>query len=215
MGPAATVDLMHKIVASTPANRDQDHIPMVVVSDPRIEDRTRAILAQLDTPLPPMLKALTRLESAGAELCAIACNTAHKWFDALQRASSMEFIHIVDAVERGVSPDARLVLLATRGTILARIYQDRTANDDRWILPSERQQAIVDTAIGNVKAGRAAGPALAELVAALCDAGANKVVLACTELPLALQPSGVEHLCVDATDMLARECVRRALPILA
>ena len=36
MGPAATVDLMRQIVALTPADRDEQHIPLVVCSDPRV-----------------------------------------------------------------------------------------------------------------------------------------------------------------------------------
>lgn len=36
MGPAATVDFMAKLIRLEPAARDQDHLPLVVVSDPRV-----------------------------------------------------------------------------------------------------------------------------------------------------------------------------------
>ena len=44
MGPAATVDFMAKLIRLTPAAREQDHLPVVVVSDPRVPDRVAPIL---------------------------------------------------------------------------------------------------------------------------------------------------------------------------
>ena len=43
MGPAATVDLMSRIISMTDAYSDQEHIPMIVDNDTRIPDRTEAL----------------------------------------------------------------------------------------------------------------------------------------------------------------------------
>ncbi len=53
MGPLATVDFMHKIISLTPAQRDQDHLPLLVYSVPQIPDRTACLLDNLESPLNP------------------------------------------------------------------------------------------------------------------------------------------------------------------
>ena len=79
MGPAATVDFMAKLIRLTPAERDQDHLPLVVVSDPRVPDRVGPILHGRG-PIAAAGAAGRRaraLERAGARCIAIPCHTAH------------------------------------------------------------------------------------------------------------------------------------------
>ena len=52
MGPLATVDFLRKLIEETPATRDQEHVPAVLWSDPRVPDRTRGKLAGGEDPLP-------------------------------------------------------------------------------------------------------------------------------------------------------------------
>ena len=42
MGPLATIDFMHKVMAATDAQRDQDHVPLIVASIPQVPDRGTA-----------------------------------------------------------------------------------------------------------------------------------------------------------------------------
>jgi aspartate racemase len=44
-----------------------------------------------------MLKGITTLRQGGATAIAIACNTAHHWFDDLERLGELPIIHIADA----------------------------------------------------------------------------------------------------------------------
>lgn len=82
MGPAATVDFLAKLVRLTPAHRDQDHIPVVVVSDPRVPDRVGPIMqGHGPSPLDALCRAISTLEQAGAACIAIPCHTAHFWYD--------------------------------------------------------------------------------------------------------------------------------------
>ena len=62
MGPLATADLFRKIVLMTPASCDNDHIRVIIDSNPQIPDRTRAILEGGEDPVPQMLSALENLE---------------------------------------------------------------------------------------------------------------------------------------------------------
>jgi aspartate racemase len=77
MGPAATVDLFNRIVRTTPAKSDQEHIPILIFNDTSIPDRSQAILHGGADPLAPMQAGVDLLARMGADLIAIPCNTAH------------------------------------------------------------------------------------------------------------------------------------------
>ena len=66
MGPEATADLFFRIIKSTPAKRDQDHIRTLINSNPKIPDRTSSILHDGPSPLPEMIESGRVLERAGA-----------------------------------------------------------------------------------------------------------------------------------------------------
>jgi len=132
MGPAATVDFMAKLIRLTPAAREQDHLPVVVVSDPRVPDRVAPILkGEGPSPLPALREGIRRLERAGAACVAIPCHTAHAWYDQLAAATELPILHIVDAalaeLERLRLPKGPLGLLATQATLEAGLYQGRLA----------------------------------------------------------------------------------------
>jgi aspartate racemase len=216
MGPAATVDFMAKVIAATPATRDQDHVPLLVYQATQIPDRPSAVRDGTDEPLGPMLEAVRVLEGGGAEAIAIVCNTAHHWFDALAAASRVPLLHIADAARESLIASGgsakRVALLATRATIATGIY-DRVVPDlGPPIVPDEPVQRLVDRAIAAVKASDlAAAQAAASVIAdELLAAGAERLLLACTELPVAFARVRSEVV-VDATDALARACVRFSL----
>jgi aspartate racemase len=218
MGPLATVDFLQKIIEETKATRDQDHIPVVVSQIPQIPDRVGAILNQTESPLPALIACLQRLERAGADAIVIACNTAHYWYDDLALSTDLPMLHIVDAieVELGAANDASPVgLLGTEATLAADIYPARmAARQSRTFLSlsADDRARLVLPAIDLVKRGRAAeaGRLAEQAVAALRAGGAERIVLACTELPVALaaiQSSLLVH-CIDPTRSLARVAVQ-------
>lgn len=218
MGPMATVDFMGKVVRNTPAARDQDHIQMVVCSAANIPDRTAAILGEGPDPLPAMADALRRLEAAGVTCVAIPCNTAHHWHAALQAMTPVRVLHIVDAVAEMLteSDGGGLGVLATSGTVEAGIYQERLAH--RGItcrMPDAAGQAEVMRAIRLVKAGQLAEATeiLRAQAMALVSTGCRQVVMACTEIPVALaaEEGALRTVLVDATEALARACVRTCM----
>ena len=62
MGPLASAQFMTRLTLLTPAERDQDHIPAVLWSDPRVPDRTRGKLSGGDDPLPWLLRGIRGTE---------------------------------------------------------------------------------------------------------------------------------------------------------
>jgi aspartate racemase len=217
MGPLATADFLTKLTAATPAARDQEHIPVVAWSVPQIPDRVPAILGDAPSPLPAMLEGIRALKSIGAQGIAIACNTAHYWYDRLLDQGGLPIVHIADAALAEAArraPGARRIgLLATSGTIAAGFYQARfELAGYTAMLPAADDQARLLQAIALVKSNEvAAATALAEPVAQrLLENGADVLIAGCTELPIALAGCGsaLRPRLVDATAALADACVR-------
>jgi aspartate racemase len=220
MGPLATVDFLEKLVEETPAKLDQEHVPLIVYSVPQIPPRVAAITGGGESPLPAMSRGLLTLKQAGVEGIVIPCNTAHFWFEDLQRVTGLPILHIVDAIcaelPKG-GAGARVGLLGTEATLTTRIYQDRLASQGIEFLvnePSQREKYVLP-AIAAVKQGklRDAGESLERAIAQLLDLGVQTVVLACTELPIALAAIQSKFLpnSIDPTRALARAAVRWSL----
>ncbi len=221
MGPLAGATFMQRLTLLTPATRDQDHIPAVLWSDPRVPDRTAARLADGEDPLPWLLRGIRGLEAAGCGAIAIPCNTAHGWFDAMQAATRLPILHIVEAaadellrlqVTRGM-----VGLLATKGTLAMRLYQDRleARGHECLIPPDEEMDQVVMPAIDRVKANDIAGAyaPLAEAAQRLMARGARAVVLGCTEVPLGIAAGPALPFAVaDTIDALARAAIAWAKP---
>lgn len=215
MGPQATSDILDRIIALTPARRDQDHIPILVRCVPQIPDRTEALLGRGPSPEPALVEGAESLRRSGAEVLAIACNTAHHWYEPVRAAFCGPVVNIAEAVadelkRRRSGPVVGL--LATRGVMVSGFHRrvfERAGF--RVLTPSEEGQAQVDRAIALTKAGEP-GEARAHARAAadeLFDRGVSTVVLACTELPLALDPQPDDAF-LDANLALARACLSAA-----
>lgn len=212
MGPLASAQFMLRLTLLTPASRDQEHVPAVLWSDPRVPDRTRGKLEGGEDPLPWLLRGVRGLKAAGAGAIAIPCNTAHGWYDDMA-AEGLPVLHIVDAAAaelRKAAPTGMVGLMGTAATLRMRLYQNRLeAQGWRCITPTDEEMASrVTPAIGLVKANRVAEAyaPLAEVVASLAARGARAVVLGCTEIPLGILAGPHDTLpvpTIDSIDALA------------
>jgi len=216
MGPLASAQFMLRLTLLTPATRDQQHIPAVLWSDPRVPDRTVGKLSGGADPLPWLLRGIAGLRRAGCGAIAIPCNTAHGWYDAMRDAADMPILHIVDAaaaeLRRIGIASGTIGVMGTQATLTMRLYQDRLGAQG-WdcIVPDQQEmQRQVSPAIALVKANRVAEAyaPLAEVVSRLAARGATCVVLGCTEIPLGIQAGPAPELpVVDTIDALARAAI--------
>jgi aspartate racemase len=214
MGPLATADFFGKLIVATGADRDEENIPTLIHSVPQLPSRPAAILRGGESPLPALRVARNRLLAAGATMLAMPCNTAHHWYDELAADARVPFPHIADAVGAELPQEAQRVgIIATAATLAARIYEGRLDGGLEWLRPDADQfERAVQPAIDAVKRNAAAdgGRLLAPVIIALQERGASCVILACTELPVALDAiaSPLRAHCIDSTAALARACVR-------
>ncbi|MCL6454181.1 MAG: amino acid racemase [Alicyclobacillus sp.] len=214
MGPLATVDMMHKIILNDPAPTDQAHLHVIVDCDPKIPDRTAAILEGGADPVPRMVASARRLVQAGADVIVMACNTAHYFYDQVQASIPVPILHMQrEAAAFAVRAGYRkLGLLASTGTVRTGLYQAcfHTFGVD-IVTPDDALQASVMQGIRAVKAGDLDRGAAAFQAAgqALLAAGAEAVIAGCTEIPIVLR-SGPELCVMDPTEVTAQAAVRWA-----
>ena len=228
VGPLATALLVRMVVEKTPARTDQEHIPMIVFNDPQIPDRTAHILDRTrPDPLPEMAKVARWLQDAGADYLAIACNTAHFYYDGIAAAVEVPVLNIMQETVRAVCdavPGVRHVgLMATEGTVASGVFEACFAERGvRVVAPDERDQRLLNQMIyDQVKANQPYSPQDLLFVARrLRGRGCDAVVVGCTELsvihhdlPAVERPSWLH----DSLDVLADRCVQwhllsRAIP---
>lgn len=207
MGPAATVDFLAKLQAYTPAERDQDHIRVLVDINPQVPDRNDPI----SKPGPVLAEMAGALQGAGAEVLAIACNTAHAYADIITRSSGLPLIDMIGAASAAARDTGamRAGVLGTRQAL--KLYREYLAAQGMGLvtLSPERQEDFM-TLLYRIKAGETGEAARAEMAAFAEDlrkGGAEAIIAGCTEVPLVMNARSSRLPFIDAGDELARRCV--------
>jgi aspartate racemase len=216
MGPLATIELMRLVVEETPATCDQEHIPLLVYSNPQVPDRTKAILGEGPSPVKALVESAQLLEKAGATFLAFPCNTAHYFLPEVEVRVSVPIIDMIEetSIEVEKAGVSKIGILATDGTIKTGIYQK--ALKRRGIeaeIPDEKRQLAVMEAIYGVKAGYDLKDAerILEPVLIYMSERVDAVIAGCTELPMLLRGPAHGLVVIDTLRVLARRIVERAL----
>lgn len=216
MGPLATADLFEKITLHTRAQRDQDHLRILIDSNTNIPDRTAALLHGGQDPTPQLTASAALLERMGAQVLIMPCNTAHNYYDAVAGAVHIPVLHMIRLTAQALQTRgvAAAGLLATDGTVETGIYQRTFAGTGIDLLTPEPegQRAIMDMIYRGVKAGdlRYDASAARRAMDSLLRRGAQTLILGCTELPLAAKLYQLDYPFTDPTLELALGAIRFA-----
>ncbi len=213
LGPMATAYFMELVTSMTKAEKDQDHLQIMIYSVPAIPDRTAYILRKsTDSPMPEMVQLGQQLTQAGAQCIAIPCITAHYFWQELCGQISVPVLNAIAGTTQCLQDRniRRVGIMATDGTIATGLLQ-RTleAAGIEVILPDAvNQQGVMDLIYRDIKAGKKPDMALfAQIRKSLFDAGAQVIILACTELSLIKKDYPIGPGFIDAMEVLAQQAV--------
>lgn len=230
LGPEATVDFFAKVLRSTPARTDQEHLHLLIDNDPSVPDRNDAVAGRGPSPGPQLARMARGLEEAGADFLVMVCNAAHAFQDAIVAAVDIPFVSIIEetaAATLALRPEARRVgVLAAEGALDAGLYRRAFARlGVEAVEPVGADRERFMELMYAVKAGdkgAAVQRGMLGLAGALARAGAEALVAGCTEVPLVLTQQGLAGAglalpLVGSTDVLVRATVdlalgRRSLP---
>lgn len=213
LGPMATAYFMELVTTMTDAPRDQEHLPMLVASAPYIPDRTAHILDNTQPDPTPVMEQVGRsLLSAGAEVLAIPCITAHHFLPRLEKALDVPFVNGVEQTvlhlkDHGVE---KVGILATDGTVRSKLLHK--ALERHGLCPVEpeenAQKDVMHLVYHNIKAGKPAEmDRFYNAAESLINQGAQVSILGCTELPLLKKVRPLGPGFIDTLEVLAQQSV--------
>ncbi|MEM9350328.1 MAG: amino acid racemase [Pseudomonadota bacterium] len=210
MGPEATIALMERVVKLVNASDDADHIPLIVDQNTQVPSRI-AHLIDGDGPDPTsvLIEMARRLEDAGAEALAIACNTAHHYRRAIAGGVSVPLLSAVELAAERVTGRGKVGILGSPALQQVALFDEAFQSlGAQAVYPTH--QAPLLAAIKDIKANgpnMASEQVLAEAAFDLLREGAGAFVIACTEFSLVpvKSPEGIEVF--DVMDILAEAIV--------
>ncbi len=215
LGPMSGFWFCELLTERTLAERDQDHLNVLLSSRADTPDRTDFILGRSsEDPLPVMMSEVSRLIGAGADIIAIPCNTAHYFYDSISAAASVPVINIIRQTavfcrRQGVK---KAGVLATEGTVRSGAYSSvfSLADIECCFPDGDMQEIITDIIYGQVKRGLPPDmEGFGRVVDSLAARGCDRIILGCTELSLLGRKADLdESLFVDALEVLAYSAIR-------
>ena len=209
MGTQAGLDFCNKLAVLNRGKIDQEYPLFLLYNKSNIPGRPESIGSQTknlsnkstnktsrekyNKVLKSLLRGCKLLEKNKCKFIVIPCNTAHYWFDDLQKKINIPIINMPKEVfrftKKKCKKNSKVGLLATEGTLKTGVYKKFFEKDYQLIEPSQKIQKLsVNKAIklvkmGNVKAAaKAIKPAIDSLIKMKC----KKIILGCTELPIAI-----------------------------
>lgn len=221
MGPLATVELLRRVVESTPARDDGDHIHMLVDNNPHVPSRIAALVEGGGmSPEAELRRMARRLRDGGCDLLAMPCNTAHFYVDAVREESGLE---VLDIVSLTMSRLSRLRPSVSRVGILGSKAVERTglfahacqSVGMEAVFPIDTQ---ADALMGLIKGVKRNAPqeelrrrfeGILEAYQPNCGRNPDILLVACSELSILYTSKGEREGVEDSLRVLVGEILRR------
>lgn len=217
MGPEATAEMFRHIISLTDVTKDQDHFRVVIDSNPKIPDRTKAILNNGKSPVGDIIKTGQNLEKLTPDIMCIPCITSHYFFDKIQQKIKVPILNLLENLNRYIedkfSNEITIGVLCTSGTKQTKIF-DKYLKSKQIVYPTQtiQQMCVMEAIYGEkgIKKGYKSDENKALLVDAsnhLMAQGADVIVSGCTEIALVLKNGDVHRPILDPMKIAAHALV--------
>tara|TARA_B100000767_G_C19597663_1_gene464240 strand:+ start:144 stop:857 length:714 start_codon:yes stop_codon:yes gene_type:complete len=192
MGTQAGLDFCNKLAKLNRGKIDQSYPLFILYNKSDVPGRPENI-NNYNKVLKSLIKGCLLLEKSKCKFIAIPCNTAHYWYDDLQKKIKIPIISMPKEVylhtQKKCKKNSKIGVLATEGTLKTGVYNKFFDDEFQLISPKKSLQlSSVNKAIKYVKMGkikdaeRCIKPAVNYLIRMKC----KKIILGCTELPIAI-----------------------------
>jgi len=192
MGTQAGLDFCSKLAKLNRGKADQKYPLFVLYNKSNIPDRKQN-LKKYNKVLKSLVEGCKFLQKSKCKFISIPCNTAHYWYKDLRKKINIPILNMPEIVylnaKNNLKKNSKIGLLATEATIKTGVYSHYFNKKFLLISPNTTlQQRSVNKSIKLVKMGktkeaeRAIKPAVNYLIKKKC----KKIILGCTELPIAI-----------------------------
>lgn len=191
MGPQASLLLHQKIITAAGERGavDGKDFPEIVHLSLAIDDfisepqKAKVAMKQVN-------EALKQLNITASDRVVIACNTAHGFLEHLDTPVTKQIMPLMEQAISALGTQAKTVaVLATPTTLQSKLYEDELHKaGHRMVTPTSGEQEVLERAIRDVIGCRqVADHALHAIIQRLKSAGAEAIILGCTELSVIFQ----------------------------
>ena len=192
MGTQAGLDFCNKLAKLNRGKLDQKYPMFILYNKSNIPERPKNLKKYYNV-LNALVDGCKMLQRNKCKFIVMPCNTAHFWYDDVQKKMNVPILSIPKEVykntKKNISKNSKIGLLATEATLNNNIYHKFFLKDYDLISPNKNlQKNSVNKAITLVKKGRVKDaekilrPAVNHLIKKKC----KKIILGCTELPIAI-----------------------------
>ena len=192
MGTQAGLDFCNKLAKLNRGKLDQQY-PLFVLYNKSDTPKRPENLKKYYNVLNALVKGCKMLQKNKCKFIVIPCNTAHYWYDDLQKKINIPIISMPKEVyldtKKNCKKNSKIGILSTEATLSTKVYNKYFDKDFELVSPrSSLQKSSVNKSIKYVKMGkikeaeRAIRPAVNYLMKIKC----KKIILGCTELPIAI-----------------------------
>ena len=192
MGTQAGLDFCSKLAKINRGKIDQKHPLFLLYNKSSIPDR-KQYLNKYQKVLKSLVEGCKFLKKNKCKFISIPCNTAHYWYEDLKKKVKIPILNMPELVfknaSRSCNLNTKIGLLATETTIKTEIYNKLFNKKFELVLPSKKIQLNnVNKSIRFVKTGktREAEKILRPAINYLLKMNCKKIILGCTELPIAV-----------------------------
>lgn len=214
MGPLATCNFFEKIITLTSADKDQEHIHVIIDNNTEIPDRTDYILGRGEDPRPELIRSAIKLESMGADYIAIPCNTAHFFYEDIVKFTKAKVLNMIEETALYLKDNYKecedFLLLATQGTYESQIYKKAFEKYGlNIIVPDDEDKKTIMGWIYGVKSSvfNVTSKDFEVLIDKYNHHMDIPVILGCTEISTLADRIGLTRKYVDPLIILAKKCV--------
>ncbi|MBR3755996.1 MAG: amino acid racemase [Firmicutes bacterium] len=187
----------------------------LVLANVNLQD---AFVTRLNEQQQVILEGAKQVEAAGCDFYMICSNTMHKHVPFLKQHVKTPLLHIADATADEILSRGKkkIGLMGTRITMEADFYRGRLESKGlEVIIPSEEDRAFIDnvlmTETGFGIVNESSARRFYEIGQRLLDAGAEGVILGCTEIGMLMQQEHTDIPLFDTTIIHAETAARMAI----
>ena len=192
MGTQAGLDFSTKLAKLYRGKLDQKY-PLFLLYNKSNVPKRLAQKKSYKRVLKSLLDGCLFLQKNKCKFIAIPCNTAHHWCKDLNKKLRIPIISMPNEVfnytKKNCSHKSKIGILATESTLKTRIYHEIFEKKYSLIMPTKVLQTnCVNKAIDYVKKGKVkeAEKVIKPAINFLLKNKCKKIILACTELPVAI-----------------------------
>ena len=192
MGTQAGLDFCNKLAKINRGKLDQQY-PLFILYNKSDTPKRPENLKKYFNVLNALVKGCKMLQKNKCKFIVMPCNTAHYWYDDIQKKINIPILSMPKEVflstKKTCKKNSKIGLLSTEATLETKVYHKYFDKDFQLVSPiNSLQKTSVNKSIKYVKMGKIkeAEKAIRPAVNYLMKIKCKKIILGCTELPIAI-----------------------------